>query len=124
MTKFQMQEYVAFGEGNNRFYFVSASNKEHPVEYAKRKIVESVNKSRWKGFEKFSNSEVFQIYATTSELLSKLKDSIEFSSVIEDIDSLTELKSEKVQKIIYVHNSEYVDLHKTSPGMHGVYITF
>lgn len=117
MTKFQMQEYVAFGEGNNRFYFVSASNKEHPVEYAKRKIVESVNKSRWKGFEKFSNSEVFQIYATTSELLSKLKDSIEFSSVIEDIDSLTELKSEKVQKIIYVHNSEYVDLHKTSPGM-------
>ena len=117
MTKFQMQEYVAHGEGNNRFYFVSASNKEHPVEYAKRKIVESVNKSRWKGFEKLSNSEVFQIYATTSELLSKLKDSIEFSSVIEDIDSLTELKSEKVQKIIYVHNSEYVDLHKTSPGM-------
>lgn len=83
----------------------------------KRKIVESVNKSRWKGFEKLSNSEVFQIYATTSQLLSKLKDSIEFSSVIEDIDSLTELKSEKVQKIIYVHNSEYVDLHKTSPGM-------
>ena len=117
MTKFQMQEYVAHGEGNNRFYFVSASNKEHPVEYAKRKIVESVNKSRWKGFEKLSNSEVFQIYATTSQLLSKLKDSIEFSSVIEDIDSLTELKSEKVQKIIYVHNSEYVDLHKTSPGM-------
>lgn len=109
--------YVAHGEGNNRFYFVSASNKEHPVEYAKRKIVESVNKSRWKGFEKLSNSEVFQIYATTSQLLSKLKDSIEFSSVIEDIDSLTELKSEKVQKIIYVHNSEYVDLHKTSPGM-------
>ena len=86
MTKFQMQEYVAHGEGNNRFYFVSASNKEHPVEYAKRKIVESVNKSRWKGFEKLSNSEVFQIYATTSQLLSKLKDSIEFSSVIEDID--------------------------------------
>lgn len=82
-----------------------------------RIIYENENRPLYNPFEKFSNSEVFQIYATTSELLSKLKDSIEFSSVIEDIDSLTELKSEKVQKIIYVHNSEYVDLHKTSPGM-------
>lgn len=116
MTQLKMQEYVAHGEGNNRFYFVSVSNKEHPVEYAKRVIVESVNKSRLKGFDKKSNSEVFKIYATTQELMDKLKDSTDFCSVIETIDSLIELRSEKIQRIIYVHDGECIDLHKTSPG--------
>ena len=116
MTAFKMQEYIANGEGDNRFYFVSAANKEHPVEYAKRVIVESVNKSRMKGFDKKSISEIFRIYATTHELMDKLKDSIDFSSVIYAIDSMDELRSEKIQKIIYVHEGEYIDLHKTSPG--------
>ena len=30
---------------------------------------------------------------------------------------MKELKREKVQKVIYVHDGEYSDLHKTSPGM-------
>ena len=69
-----------------------------------------------KGFDKKSISEIFRIYATTHELMDKLKDSIDFSSVIYAIDSMDELRSEKIQKIIYVHEGEYIDLHKTSPG--------
>ena len=117
LTQFKMKKYKAYGEGNNRFYFVSASNKEHPVEYAKRIIVESVNKSRLKGFDKKSTSEIFKIYATTQLLLDNLKDSIQLSYVFETINNLKELKREKVQKVIYVHDGEYSDLHKTSPGM-------
>ena len=117
LTQFKMKKYEAYGEGNNRFYFVSASNKEHPVEYAKRIIVESVNKSRLKGFDKKSTSEIFKIYATTQLLLDNLKDSIQLSYVFETINNLKELKREKVQKVIYVHDGEYSDLHKTSPGM-------
>lgn len=116
MTEFKMQEYIANGEGNNRFYFVSASNKEHPVEYAKRVIVDAVNKLRVRGFDKKNCAEIFRIYATTSELVDKLKDSIDFNMLIETIENMDEFKSEKIQKIIYVNNGEYIDLHKTSPG--------
>ena len=116
MTCFKMQEYEARGEGNNRFYFVSAMNKEHPVEYARRIIVEAVNKLRLRGFDKKDITYIFRKYATTNDLLDKLKDSVDFNDIIENIDSLVELKSEKVQKIIYVHGGEYTDLHKTSPG--------
>lgn len=116
MTKFRMQGYVANGEGNNKFYFVSAINKEHPVEYAKRIIVESVNKSRLKGFDKKNTSEIFREYATTENLVDKLKETKDFNSIINEINSMNELKSEKIQKIIYVHDDEFVDLHKTSPG--------
>lgn len=116
MTEFKMQEYIANGEGNNRFYFVSASNKEHPVEYAKRVIVDAVNKSRLRGFDKKNCAEIFRIYATTSELVDKLKDSTDFNTLIETIENMDEFKSEKIQKIIYVNNGEYIDLHKTSPG--------
>lgn len=116
MTKFRMQEYVANGEGNNKFYFVSAINKEHPVEYAKRIVVESVNKSRLKGFDKKNTSEIFREYATTENLVDKLKETKDFNSIINEINSMNELKSEKIQKIIYVNDDEFVDLHKTSPG--------
>ena len=116
-TKIMISEYEAYGEGNNRFYFVSAANKEHPVEYAKRVIVDSVNKTRLKDFDKKSNAEVSQEYATTDRLMNVLKDQVEFAGVIEEIDTLSEIKREKIQKIIYVHDGEYNDLHKTSPGM-------
>jgi hypothetical protein len=39
-----------------------------------------------------------------------------YKTKIEAIDSMDGLKSEKIQKIIYVHDGEYIDLHKTSPG--------
>ena len=40
------------GEKNKKFYFVTVANKEHPVEYAKRIIVEPVSKLMKKGFDK------------------------------------------------------------------------
>lgn len=110
----QYSEYS--GEKNNRFFFVSVSNKEHPVEYAKRLIVESVNKSMKKGFDKRRIDEIFREYATTDELSGKTKDSITFIELIRKISDLGELRADKIQRIIYKSEEEYIDLHNTSPG--------
>lgn len=110
----QYSEYS--GEKNNRFFFVSVSNKEHPVEYAKRLIVESVNKSMKKGFDKRGIDEIFREYATTDELSGKTKDSITFIELIRKISDLEELRADKIQRIIYKSEEEYIDLHNTSPG--------
>lgn len=110
----QYSEYS--GEKNNRFFFVSVSNKEHPVEYAKRLIVESVNKSMKKGFDKKRIDEIFREYATTDELSGKTKDSITFIELIRKISDLEELRADKIQRIIYKLEEEYIDLHNTSPG--------
>ncbi len=110
----QYSEYS--GEKNNRFYFVSVANKEHPVEYAKRMIVESVNKSMKKGFEKRKIDEIFKEYAITDELDGKTKDSITFMELVQKVSDLDELRADKVQRIIYKSEEEYIDLHNTSPG--------
>lgn len=115
-TKLHIQYAEYFGEGENRFYFVSIANKEHPVEYARRMIVESVNKTIIKGFDKSSTSEIFMKYATSNDLISTMKESTNFNELFNKICKLEDLKSEKVQKIIYKSESEYIDLHNTSPG--------
>lgn len=116
ITSMRMKEYVANGEGNNRFYFISVSNKEHPVEYARRIIVEAVNKAKRKKFDKKSIEEIFLQYATSNDLCEVLKDTVELESIEENIKNIKHIRSEKVQKIVYVHDGEYTDLHMTSPG--------
>lgn len=110
----QYSEYL--GEKDNKFFFVSVSNKEHPVEYAKRMIVESVNKTIKKGFDKNKIEDIFREYATTNELNGKTKDSVTFIELVRKISQFEELRVEKVQRIIYKAGEEYIDLHKTSPG--------
>lgn len=110
----QYSEYP--GEKDNKFFFVSVSNKEHPVEYAKRMIVESVNKTMKKGFDKKRIEDIFREYATTNELNGKTKDSVTFTELVRKISEFEELRAEKVQRIIYKAGEEYIDLHKTSPG--------
>lgn len=110
----QYSEYP--GEKNNAFFFVSISNKEHPVEYAKRMIIESVNKSMKKGFDKKEIGEIFKEYVTTDELNGKTKDSVSFSELVRKISEFEGLKADKVQKIIYKSAEIFVDLHNTSPG--------
>lgn len=105
------------GEGENRFYFISIANKEHPVEYGRRTIVESVNKAKRRGFDKESNSVIFKEYALSNTFENDLKDSTKMSDIRNKIETLDDLKSEKCQKIIYKCNDEYLDLHNTSPGM-------
>ena len=110
----QYSEYP--GEKDNKFFFVSVSNKEHPVEYAKRMIVESVNKTIKKGFDKKKVGDIFREYATTNELNGKTKDSVTFIERKHKIPQPEETSAEKVQRIIYKVGEEYIDLHKTSPG--------
>lgn len=110
----QYKEYL--GEKSNKFFFVSVSNKEHPVEFAKRMIVESVNKTMKKGFDKKEIDEIFKEYATTDELNGKTKDSITFPELVRKISELEELRADKIQRIIYKSGEEYINLHNTSPG--------
>lgn len=115
-TKIKMKSSMYPGEKDNKFFFVSVSNKEHPVEYAKRMIVESVNKTMLKGFDKKETAEIFKIYATTGDLDGKTKDSITFSELVKKISDLDGLKSDKIQRIVYKSGNEYINLHNTSPG--------
>ncbi len=115
-TEISIQYSEYSGEKDNKFFFVSVSNKEHPVEYAKRMIVESVNKTIKKGFDKKGVADIFREYATTNELDGKTKDSVTFTELVRKISEFEGLKVEKVQRIIYKVGDEYIDLHKTSPG--------
>lgn len=113
--KMKYSEYP--GEKGNKFFFVSVSNKEHPVEYAKRIIVESVNKTIKKGFNIQPIEEIFKEYAIIGELDGKTKDSIAFSELEQKVSELEELKVDKIRRIIFKSDKEYIDLHYTSPGM-------
>lgn len=115
-TELNIQYSTYPGENDNKFFFVSVANKEHPVEYAKRMIIESVNKTMIKGFDKKKIDEIFKVYATTQDLNGKTKDSISFMELERKISEFEELKSNKVQRIIYKSGDEFVDLHNTSPG--------
>lgn len=116
-TELDVQYTECSGEEDNRFYFVTAANKEHPVEYAIRLIVDSVNKSIRKGYDRKSNYEIFKDYALSDELSTDLKESIKMGDLISKINNFDELISEKIQKIIYKYNENFIDLHNTSPGM-------
>lgn len=115
-TQVDIQYAKCSGEKDNKFFFVSVANKEHPVEYAKRMIIEAVNKSKYKGFEKKEIDEIFKVYATSQELNENIKDSITFFELEKKIENLEELKAEKVQRIIYKSGEEFINLHNTSPG--------
>lgn len=115
-TKIRMKSSMYPGEKDNKFFFVSVSNKEHPVEYAKRMIVESVNKTMLKGFDKEETLEIFKKYATTGELDGKTKDSITFPELVKKISELDGLRADKIQRIVYKSGNEYINLHHTSPG--------
>lgn len=115
-TELKMQVVESDGEENNKFYFVSVADKEHPVEFAKRILVDSANKARKKNFDKCNVSEVFCEYATSREFESVLKDSCSFQELINKIETLEGIRAKKIQRIIYKNNETYTDLHKTSPG--------
>lgn len=115
-TEVNIRYSTYLGEKDNKFFFVSVANKEHPVEYAKRLIIEAVNRNILKGFDKKPISEIFRIYATTNQLDGKTKDSISFGELVKKISAFEGLKADKIQKIIYKYSEGYIDLHKTSPG--------
>ncbi|MBP3567826.1 MAG: PHP domain-containing protein [Lachnospiraceae bacterium] len=116
MTELKMQYQIYSGEGENKIYFVSVANKEHPVEYARRQIIESINKTKIRNVDKKTYEEIFKIYATTEESVYPIKDSLDFYDLVKKIASLEGMYSKKIQRIIYKNAEGYVDLHKTSPG--------
>ena len=116
MTEFRMQYQMYRGEGENQIFFVSVSNKEHPVEYARRLIVDFTNKTKVKNLGKVSNEEIFRRYATSRDFESTLKENVIVSDLFSRISSLEGLKAQIIHRIIYSNIEGYMDLHKTSPG--------
>ena len=116
MTELQMQYQMYNGENENQIYFVSVSNKEHPVEYARRLICDSINKSKIRNIDKESCEEVFRRYAISMDFKNKMREAVELSDLYEKISNLEDLKAKIIHRIIYKNTDGYVDLHKTSPG--------
>lgn len=117
MTTMQMQYQQYKGEGENRIFFASASNKEHPVEYARRLIIEAINKNKIKNVARMTNEELFKRYAISRDFERKIKDGIGIATLICKISRLEDLKAHMVHRIVYKNKDGYMDLHKTSPGM-------
>lgn len=117
ITELRIKFFSSAGEGKNQFFFVSIIDQEHPVEYARRMIIDAVNKARQKGFSKQSFEDVFIKYAISDELEKSIKETSTFSGLIESIDTLKNIYTRKIQKIIYYNGNTYIDLHRTSPGM-------
>ncbi len=113
--KIQYQSYN--GEGENQIFFASVSNKEHPVEFARRVIIDSIKKNKIRKLDRMCNEELFRRYATTNEFERVTKENITFHDLVSKISRLEGLRAEIVHRIIYKNTDGYRDLHKTSPGM-------
>ena len=116
MTLFRM-EYIAHpGEDSNKFYFVAYANKEHPVEFAKRVICDSVDKRIWKNPQSYSTRDVFKKYAFDLDYSTALTAQQNINDIQQRIDLLDSIKHVVEHKIIYINGKTTIDLHETSPG--------
>lgn len=117
MTEIKVEYQVYDGEGTNQIFFVSVANKEHPVEYARRMIVEAINKSRFRNPEKYHNEELLKKYALDKGFDAYIKDTISVNDLTNRITTLQDLKHCINHRIIYKNADGYVDLHRSSPGV-------
>lgn len=115
LTELKTSYTLQSGEEDNRFYFVIAINKEHPVEYALRKIYSSVDK-RSLTRDSCHPAELFTKYAFDRAFSEKLNGQMTLQSLQQSIDSLEDLRHDKTCKILYKTKSGICDLHQTSPG--------
>ena len=115
LTELKVTHISQCGEQENRFFFVTAVNKEHPVEYAIRKLYGAVDK-RSLSRENCSPDELFMKYAFDPAFSEKLNNQHTLLSLQHSIDNLDGLLHEKIYKILYKTSAGILDLHQTSPG--------
>ena len=116
MTRLKIKYVYSQGEENNKFYFVTIVNEEHPIEYAKRILIESIDKRSVPNISSMRAEELFKLYAFTTTIDEKLKDSISVDRINTKFKNLDGIKAEKINKVIYYQGEEFVDLHLASPG--------
>lgn len=110
-------EYTEFpGENKNRFYFVKYNNVEHPVEFARRILIEAINGTIIQKKEKLNNKDLF-LYLLKDENV--FNSSYTKDSILSTLKKLDGIKYETKNKIIHYVADEQVfqDLSISSPGM-------
>lgn len=86
LTELKTSHTLQSGEEDNKFYFVIAINKEHPVEYALRKIYNSVDK-RSLTRDSCPPAELFTKYAFDQAFSEKLNGQMTLQSLQQSIDT-------------------------------------
>lgn len=115
-SKFKMDYSSQKGEDNNRFYFITFANIEHPVEFGKRMICDALDKRMVKNPYLLTNEEIFMKYAFDESIVNQLSGQYDLLTLQTDIDSFNGIKHDLEHKIVYCSGSGMVDLHNTSPG--------
>ena len=115
-TKLKIEYNKYPGENNNRFYFIKYNNIEHPVEYARRILIEAINGSIVQKKERLKNRELFMYLIKDENIFNS---SFTKDSILNNLKKLEGIKYETKNKIIHYvdKDKEYQDLSISSPGM-------
>ena len=115
ITAFDVKYDSYDGQAGNAFYFIKYNNIEHPVEFARRILVDCINGRKIQNKEELNNAEIFKYFVSNDDVFNT---DYSMEDVIESIKSLKGIKIEENKKIIqYVEsNKDYIDLSVASPG--------
>ena len=120
LTELDIKGIEKLGFEGNKFFFIKYLNMEHPVECAKRIIVEAINGSIITKKDTKTTEEIFKLFAFGQN------DSYDFFNAGHTIETLMsrvinveELKNNTKNIIIHYISSknEYIALDSSSPGM-------
>lgn len=103
------------GEDENMFYFIKYNNVEHPVEFARRILIEAINGNTINKKETLKNKELFKYFLERDDIYNG---SYSKESITENFKGLIGIKSESKNKIIHYlkKDDKYMDLFVSSPG--------
>lgn len=104
------------GEEKNKFYFIKYNNVEHPIEFAKRVLVDAINGNIVSKKEKLTNKQLFLHLLDDKNIYNS---SYTKDTILNTLKQLNGIKTETKNKIIHYLFEEnvYQDLAISSPGM-------
>lgn len=114
-TELKIKSNAYNGEDENMFYFIKYNNVEHPVEFARRILIEAINGNIINKKETLKNKELFKYFLERDDIYNG---SYSKESIIENFKGLIGIKSESKNKIIHYlkKDDKYIDLFVSSPG--------
>lgn len=104
------------GADDNKFYFIKYNNVEHPVEFARRILIEAINGKLVSNKEKLSNFDLFHFLLSDKDIYNTVYSK---DLILATLKNLNGIKSVQRNKIIHYVKKEgmYQDLSISSPGM-------
>ena len=114
-TKLNIKYKLYKGADENKFYFIKYNNIEHPVEFARRILIEAINGNIISKKETLKNKELFKYFLERDDIYNS---SYSKESIIETFKELKGIKVDNKNKIIHYlkEENEYLDLFIASPG--------